>query len=45
MGKFANIVLMCIALGVAYEAGKEDGAREMFFKWTEAMLKVKGEEK
>jgi len=35
---------MLVALGIAYEAGRERGAREMFFKWTEACLELKSKE-
>lgn len=35
---------MLVALGIAYEAGRERGAREMFFKWTEAIIELKCKE-
>lgn len=40
-----NLAMMCLAIGIAYEAGKEKGARDMFFKWTEAYLELKEKEK
>lgn len=41
MGKAANVIAMLIALGVAYELGKREGAREMFFTYTEAVVDAK----
>ena len=44
MGKLANLVIMIGALVVTYECGRETGARQMFFKYTEAMLELKAKE-
>jgi hypothetical protein len=44
MGRLVNAALIVAAIGIAYECGREKGARDMFFKWTEAVLTVKANE-
>lgn len=44
MGKLINAIVLAAALGVAYEMGRERGAREMFFKYTEAVIEAKMKE-
>lgn len=41
MGKVFNAIAFAIALGVAYEMGREKGARDMFFTYTEAVVNAK----
>ena len=44
MGKVFNAIAFAIALGVAYEMGREKGARDMFFTYTEAVVEAKAKE-
>lgn len=44
MGKVFNAIALAIALGVAYEIGREKGARDMFFTYTEAVVEAKVKE-
>lgn len=39
MGKFVNVALMCVALGLAYHAGR----RDMWMQYTKAMLELQAE--
>lgn len=40
MGKVFNAIALAVALGVAYEMGREKGARDMFFTYTEALVEA-----
>ena len=44
MEKIFKGLVTLVVLGIAYEVGRERGAREMFFKWTEAVIELKSKE-
>ena len=44
MGRLANAILMVAALGIAYEMGREKGAKDMFLKFTVSLIELKAKE-
>lgn len=41
MGKAVNIALMVVTIAVAYEWGRENGAKKMFFTCMDAFYEMK----
>lgn len=44
MGRLSRTIAMIAALGIAYEMGREKGAKDMFIKFTVALLELKAKE-